>query len=167
MDIEGLIKKVKENIFTLIVVCICASMAWKTYQRQQGEIEALRQTDQLERKKNDVLQEISGLEKNYQKLKERVNNKEITTVIGTLSTIAKESDVKVQYIKPTGEQKASVYARYPFELCVSAPSYHQIGKFVSKLENAPEYYSVEKLDITVGGEGELVARVNLSTILIQ
>lgn len=166
VDVEKLLKLLKENIFSVVVISICLMVAFKIYNGNQAVIASLKQTEETERKKNEVLQEISGLEKGFQSLKDKVNNKAITSIIYSLTTLAKNSDVKITYIRPEGEANAGTYLKYPFELSVSASSYHKLGKFVSRLENAPEFYSVDKMDLAVGN-GQVNAHLSVSTILIQ
>lgn len=166
MDINVILKKVKENFVSVVIIVICSIIAFKTYNKNREEIELLKQANEQEVKKNEVLQEISGLEKNFQSLRERINNKEITSSIYSLSTLAKSADVKIIFIKPMDQQLSSVFSRYPFELSVSAVDYHKLGKFVSILEKAEEFYTIERMEITGNGD-QVEAHLVISTILIQ
>jgi Tfp pilus assembly protein PilO len=166
LNLNDVMRKVRENFLSILIVGICVMIAFKTFTRKQGEMDALKQADDLEHKKNAVLLEISELEKNFQSQKAKINNKEINKIFYLLSTMAKSADVKIINIKPASEQALPVYTRYPYELSIAVSSYHALGRFVSKLESAPEVYFIEKMDITMNG-GQIVVNMLVSTVLIQ
>jgi hypothetical protein len=166
VDVKAVLKFAKENVISMLIVAVCAVIAVKEFNQKQAAIGLLKQSDELEMKKNEVLVELRGLEKSFQGLKEKVNNKAIVSVIYSLSTLAKNADVKIVTIKPVVEQAFSAYTRYPFELSVSAPDYHTFGKFISKLENAPEFFFIEHLEVTMGSD-QINVKMLVSTVLIQ
>jgi hypothetical protein len=166
MDANVLLRKVQENAVSVVIVAVCAMIAFKIYNKNQAELSSIKQADALEQQRNGVLHDISLREKDFQGLKEKVNNKAITAVISSLNAIAKESEIKILYIKPAGEQSFSVYSRYPFELSITALDYHVLGKFLSRLENSRDFYTVEAMDVTEG-EGPITVRLTVSTVLIQ
>lgn len=167
MDLDGLVLKIKNNLISFIIIGVCLMLAMKTYNAKKGELELLVQANDMEMKKNEVLQEISGLEKNLHTLQEKVNNKEINSLISSVSSVAKDSNVKILFIKPGYEEKFPIYSRYPFELSVSAPTYHMLGKFVSRLENAADFYTLDTIDISAAGPDQVTAKLTLSTIQIR
>lgn len=166
MDLELLIRKVKEGFVGVLVVVFCSIAAFKMYNKNQAEIYSLKQAEELERQKNQALGEINSQEITFSLLKEKINNKEINSVIYSLNTLAKESGVKIINIRPLGEQASKIYSRFPFELSVSAPGYHKLGKFVNKIERSPEFYTIDSIEI--GGNSEqLSVRLMISTVLIK
>lgn len=166
LDINAILKKVKDNFISVLIIAICSMIAFKTYNKNCAALEQLKQVDEQEQKKNGVLQEISAMEKSFQGLREKINNKEITSSIYVLSTLAKNADVKIGSIKPMDQQQLEVFTRFPFELSVSAKDYHKLGRFVSILENAQEFYTVELLEIT-GNDEQVTAHLVVSTLLVQ
>jgi Tfp pilus assembly protein PilO len=148
-------------------------MSINIYKSQAKNMASINEKKELEAKKNKVLGDISQLDKKISDIKNFVNNKDIYATITNLNNIAREFSVKISLIKPAGIQDFPLYTRYPFELTVEAGNYHQIGKFVSKIESNPNVYTVESLEMrsTQGAEGSqperIAAVLKIDTILFK
>jgi len=167
--IKMLVRMAKKNFLSLVIVGGCIMFAMNTYKEKQAEIDGVIQSKELELKKNEVLQEISLLDKNYNQLKAKINNKDKanSAIMFSLSTLAKDAGIKVTYIRPVGEEKTAVFSRSVFEVALSSQDYHKIGKFVSAIESAPELFTVEDLELTGGAEDSLSARLTVSTVMVK
>jgi Tfp pilus assembly protein PilO len=87
--------------------------------------------------------------------------------------MAREFSVKISMIKPAEEGAFPLYTKYPFELTVEADNYHQIGKFISKIETNPNIYTVGSLAMhpqvnNQGNQpGKITASLKISTVLFK
>ena len=74
--------------------------------------------------------------------------KDIPDLLEYLSTIAIESDVKLLEIEKKQEirQEEMLYITVPFKLILKG-GYHNIGSFVSKLENADRFMKIQELEV--------------------
>jgi len=170
MDTEVIMRRVRDNAFGLIIVAICVFIGYKTYIKKEGDLRTLAASADMEKKKNDLLSEISTLEKKFAFFKDHINTKAPAAVINSLGNIAKESNVKLTSIKPGTEDKSADYVRYPFELSVSAADYHSFSRFISNLERSPELYTVDRLDVSFSsdmGNPAMAVRLTVSTILLN
>lgn len=167
--IKMLVRMAKKNFLSLVIVGGCIMFAMNVYKEKQAEIDGIVQNKELELKKNEVLQEISLLEKNYNQLKAQINKKDKanSAIMFALSSIAKDANIKVSYIRPVGEEKTAVFSRAVFEVSLASPDYHKIGKFVSAIESAPELFTVEDFEVTGAGEESLSARLTVSTVMVK
>lgn len=106
-----------------------------------------------ETKKSDLLNLINMSNKTISLYKEAFRPRDVFLVMSAVGDIAKSSGVKLSSIKPAREQEEPLYTRYYFNLDVEANSYHAIGKFVGEIENSPDTYFVEELDIKIREDG--------------
>jgi hypothetical protein len=171
VDNVELAGKIKENAISLLVLIIAVIVAFKIYQSKEVEIQKLNTQKAEEEQKNVVLGEIGGLENKLDKLKENFTSKEPKTGMEKIGDIAKSVSVQIIKINPLKEAVSSVYTKYPYEVILSAKDYHQVGKFVSLLENSPESYQVENLVINnnaaASGAVSISASLTVYTITIN
>lgn len=168
-----LIDKYKSNIANLATIIILVVISINVYKTQSRNIAALNERQEVEAKKNKVLENISQLQKKIDGLTAFVNNKDLYETINNLNVMAREFSVKITSIKPAGQVDAALYTKFPFELIIEADNYHQIGKFIGKIESSPNIYRVESLDLhppqdTQGGKPQkMVANLKIDTILFK
>lgn len=162
--------KYKSNIANLAVIIIFVVISINIYKSQTKNTASLNERKDTETKKNKVLEEIGQLQKNIDDLTNLVNSKDISATINNLNNMAREFSVKISAIKPAGIQDFPLYTKYPFELTVEADNYHQIGKFISKIETNPNIYTVESLSMHPQADnqlGEVTASLKISTVLFK
>ncbi len=162
--------KIKENGLTAVILIAAVVISWKVYQGKEKEIQAIMSQKAVEEEKNAVLDQIGMREKKLEKLKKDINNKEPTTGMDRIGDLAKSVPVQISKINPLKEIVSGVYTRYPYELTLSAKDYHQIGKFISLLENSPDTYMVEDLVIhnnVSGDPNSMSASLMVYTIMIN
>jgi Tfp pilus assembly protein PilO len=172
MGTDALMKKAQGNILNIAIIGVALLIAFNIFRGKEAELNALKENRDNEVKKNDVLKNISKLQENIQVIKDDVNNKAISEVISKLGNIARETQVKITFIKPQNEIFISggVYIKYPFELSITTNSYHKLGKFISRIEKSPDIYNIDDLVIASNPkavEDKISARISLSTILIK
>jgi Tfp pilus assembly protein PilO len=169
MDVHILINKAKDNILNIIIIIIAVIIAFNHYKTKTRDVKSLKDTLNTELKKNEVLGDISNLEKKFTLFRNKINDKSISLVIDSLGNMAKESDVKIILVKPQNAMNLGYYTSYPFQLTVVAKDYHQIGKFISIIENSPDIYIIENIMIRTNpeAEGEVITNLLLDTITIN
>ncbi len=80
------------------------------------------------------------------------SEKEVAALLEFLSDSAKELNVRITEIKPIEQDKvgeASIYYQVPILLRAEC-GYHQLGRFLSKLENADRFMKINNIKIEAG-----------------
>jgi len=170
MDVIALINKAKGYLLNIIIIILAVIIASNNYKAKVKNMDLLKDKLSTELKRNEVIQDISNLEKRFALLKNSINSKAISLIIDSLSNMAKSSDVKIVLIKPYNEKRQNIYTVFPFELVVYAKSYHEIGNFISMIENSPDIYIVGNIVMTSNPkeeEDKVITKLVLDTILIN
>jgi len=167
MDATELINRHKNKLFNIVLILLALIISSKIYNAQDKAREALREQINEETRKNELLRDISSMDKRIGLYKNLFINKDADTAINTLGTIARESNVKIVSIRPAGEQRFPEYIRIPFELNVNVDSYHPLGRFISIIENQQGVYMVDSVSISTSNQGrELNVNLKVSTIIL-
>lgn len=172
MEYFNLINSRNKVVNGIIIIC-AVILSYNIYQKQAKNIVVLKQSKDLELKKNDTLQEIIILESKAASYKNFINNKDMASLIYKLNNIANDSGVIIKSIKPLILKDNVVYVRYPFSLSVSARTYADVGNFISALESSPDVYFIEALNINPSFKGDdplpenMVVTIGLSTVLLK
>jgi hypothetical protein len=176
IQIPPIIIKQRNKILNIGIILLTFIIANNIYKSQIKSIQSLREKIEAETKKNEMLSNISQSEKILNAYKNLLNKKDISQVksisISTISNIAKDSNVKIALVKPLAEDNQSVYSRYSFSLVLNAPNYHNVGKFINRLESHPDVYFVDKVIIKrinkeSATEYNLIVELTLSTIVFK
>lgn len=150
------------NIGIIILALIIAS---NIYKQQGRQIETLKSKNDLEEKKNTVIESIGKKEKTISAYKNLLVKRDASSVINTVGNIAKGSEVKIMSIKPGQEQRLADYVKMPFDLTVTAPDYHAIGNFISRLESYQDVYIVEAIGIRADAQSKgLTVNLTVSSV---
>lgn len=166
MGLTGFINKYKNKIFNIAVLLLVLIFAYRViYKKQVQEIQSLNETKVTEAKKNEVLEDISRLEKRIDAYKNLLPRKDASLILNTISNIAKESGITIASIKPMVEENYPDYIKSPFSLTLVTSSYHALGKFLSQVESLQDVYIVDAVQIQPSGKtGELSVNLKLSSI---
>jgi len=148
MEAVYFLTKHKNKVLNILILILFLFAAQRIYGIKLNEKRSLSFKKEQEIKKNQVLAQIVGLEKNISAYKKILRQKDSAYFIDKLSNLAKDSEVKIISIKPVREIAGGVYTRYPFGLSVSALGYHAIGKFISRIENSRDVFIVESIGIS-------------------
>lgn len=165
MELIALVEKNKNKLLNLAVIIVAFIIASNIYKQQTKEMESLKSKNNMETKKNTVIENISKLEKSIGAYKNLLVKKDASSFINTVSNIAKESGVKITSVKPLPERRYPDYIKSPFSLELSAPNYHILGRFISKIENYQDVYIVESIEIRFREQAkELAVSLIISSI---
>ena len=145
-------KKINLNqIITLVVLVIAGFVAINIHLNQNKRISQIQQLENEQREKNEMLLHIGDLKKKfnfYKKAFKPVDSREIISTITDLATVA---DLKI--ISLTAEKKSvalgisKVYNKVLFNLTIQVDGFHQLAKFISKLESNPMIFIIELVRI--------------------
>lgn len=160
--------KAKNKVVNLVVLIIGVVVAMQLYQGNLKKIEALRGQQEAEKKKNELLFEISQLEGKLDAFRSTMSPKDVNTVMNALTVLAQETGLKIMSFRPSVDQPFPEYVKSPYNLEVSAPDYHSLGRFVSKVESAADMYMIDKMNIRTSSfdSKELIAEMTLVTVSI-
>lgn len=149
MDIDFL--KIKKHILNIIVLLLAFIISFNIYKTQTKKVNSLRAQQKTEEKRNELLKSIKQLQAAFNSYKDTFEKKDVSLVI---TNITKDSDIKIISLKPGEEGDYSqIMTRYPLGLRIEAPSYHLLGKFISRIENDGKIHSVvENIKISPAGE---------------
>ena len=165
MALNNFTKKNRSKLMNIAVILFALVIANNIYKRQNKEIAALRSDKEDQLKKNEVLEDISKLEKRIKPYRELLAKKDSNLSISAIGNIAKESGVKIYSIRPESQQRYPDYIKSPFNLVVSASNYHALGEFISSLEGSTEVYVIDSIDIRPEQNSELTVNLNISSII--
>jgi Tfp pilus assembly protein PilO len=133
-------------------------------------VQALVEEKNMQIKKNEMLSKIQEDENTIKDYKEVINNKDVSLLINNINNFAKEENVKIISIEP-GAQKIgqAYYDTYPFEFNVIAKNYHDLGKFIARLESSNDIYMMSRVNINKINdvEGKISVALSVDTIMIK
>ena len=140
--------KNKSKIINAGVIIAALIVALYLYSMQNQQIVSLEESKNEEIKKSEITEDLSRVEKRINSYKQTFTRKDLGSVIGALTDIAKDTKVKVISVKPGLEQQYPEYAKTSFLIVVRVADYHALGQFISKVENYKDLFLVEDVNIT-------------------
>lgn len=169
------ISKYNKNILNIVIIIIALVFSSVIFNNQNETIKKLQSKIIKEEKKIVLLKKISELEKISADYKKLFGEVEPSTVINSITTIAKRYGISVVSVKPEQEKKVSFYMRYPYRLSISAKGYHEIGRFIAALENYNQVFIVDSFEMKMptnikkaaGDTGEVTVELKLAAISLQ
>lgn len=164
MELIDFINIYKNKILNIAIVILALIIAYNIYKGQNRTLGSLKENKDIEIKKNAVLSDISQLEKKIISYKNLFNKKDISLVMNTINSIAKGTNIKIILIRPQRERDYPVYIKYSFDLVINAKDYHQVGKFISKIESSPDIYMIDSVNIKLLPESQLAEQIYKLTV---
>ena len=145
------------------------SLLRKNITQKKAEIQKAKDTIA---KKSHLEQEFQTVQKLIKKYRERMPGEDkIPDFLSSLTDIANEYKIKLMSINP-GKLKISdkthVYTEYPMALSIKG-GYHQIARFVNKLENLERFVKINQICVAFDKKDELKpdANIYLSIFIFQ
>ncbi len=168
MDFITILSYRARVIHAIIILC-AIFISYKIYTAQATAIASLRQSKEIEIKKNNLFSSIAESEKKMARFKTFVNNKDISTIIKRIGAIANDSKVKISSIRPLEKQEFDVYSQHKFSLSITANTYNDAGEFIKNLENSQDVYRIENAVIVPGNSSsaEVMMELIASTFLLK
>ncbi|MFH1457891.1 MAG: type 4a pilus biogenesis protein PilO [Candidatus Omnitrophota bacterium] len=147
MDAFEFMTKHKNRIFNLLFFALSLFIAGKIYNKQLREVDLLIEKKNLESKRNEILESISSTEKKIDAYKNLLERRDVSNVINTISDIASATDVSITSMRPNHQEKYPEYVKIPYKLELATESYHNLGRFLSRLESHEDVFMVDSIDI--------------------
>ena len=155
----NLVIKGRKNVLMAGIIVFTLIIALIIYRIQDKNIGLLHVKKDAEQKKNEILKEISQSEKTIKLYKNLLSQKDASSVMNTVSDIARGSNINLISIKPGNEENQPLYIKTHFIVVIGTDSYNAIGKFVSLIENEPNiYYSVDSISVSSQEENRTPAQ---------
>lgn len=170
MDAAEFVNKNKVKIVNIGIIIIALIIANKIYQAQDRQLAQLKQLKEAEMKKSQVLDEVLSLDKKLTAYRGLLTKQGQAGAIDNITNIARSSGLEIISLRPMQEMLSGVYVKSPYEIELSAESFHQIGRFISKIESNPVVYIVDNISITSmasqrkGDPQKLTAKLRVSNI---
>lgn len=142
-------KKNQVLIVNIVTLLIALFFAINIYKAQVANIKSLGERRAAEMRKNEIMGNISQSEKAINSYKNLLAKKDVSLVVNKISDIARQAGVRIVSIKPNAPEDYQLYTKHSFSLAAGSGSYHTIGKFINNLENSPDMYFVDKINIKV------------------
>jgi len=156
-----LIEKNKSLIINLGVIILALVIAFQLYKSANDQVAFLAQEQINELEKNKVVADIAALEKKAEAYKKIFVKKDLGVIMDLVSGIAKDSSVKIVSVKPSIDAATDNQNRSSFLVTLTAPSYHALGDFITKIENHKDVYMVSEVTINAVEPGSEVITVNV------
>ncbi|MCM8789802.1 MAG: type 4a pilus biogenesis protein PilO [Candidatus Omnitrophica bacterium] len=169
MEVSLVLNKLKNNIFNVAIIFLALLLSYNAIKQQNKEINALLETKATEIKKTGILEEINKLEKRLGEYRDLLKQKDESLLINSINEIASGKGIRLASIKPLPQEEGSEYIiKQPFELVVEADSFHTLGKFISSLENNPDFCIIEQFNILpVREREELSVNLKLAYVVFK
>lgn len=167
MSMVNIIENVKSKLLTVIVILVTLVIIYNFYKNQNEQIDSLKEMQSIEIKKLTVLKNIQATQQELEAYKRLLTKVLEDSIISSLSDFAKSVDVQVESFKPESKKVNNDYVEFPFILTVKAKSYHNLAKFVSKIENYAQVFVITNADIDSvdNRKTDITARISLSNIV--
>jgi hypothetical protein len=165
MEATEVLSKQKNTIFNVVILIVCILAAAKIYEFQMKEVSQLKSNKEVELKKNEIMANIGRTGKKIDSYKGLLTLKDTSEIISTLSTLAKDSQVKIVSLRPNSPVRYSEYSKIPFALTLSAANIRALGNFISRLESYQDVYAVDSIAVRMQNEPvQLVVDLTVSSI---
>ena len=148
------LSKNKIKIINAGVILAALIVALYLYSMQNQQIASLEESKVEEAKKSEIIESLNRVEKSINSYKQTFTKKDLGSVVGALTDIAKDTRVKIISVKPGLEQQYPEYIKTSFLIVVRVADYHALGQFISKVENYKDLFLVEDVNITISDSSQ-------------
>lgn len=150
-NLSDLFSGEKQKIFGAAVIIFALITVFFIYKKQTQALNALNTQKNAEIRKNEILMKIGQSENKFKFYKELIKEQDPAAIAERIRGIAEESGLRVISINNSGEENTPLYNKYSFSAVFNADGYHNIGNFISKMENYSQLYAVERIEIKKTG----------------
>lgn len=139
---------------------------FKEIKRLDGEIgkakQELEETQKIARIKDQLITEIKSLRESIDYYERRIpSEKAMSWLLIELSRVARETGIRYLSITPQAEDRKESYTRVPIRIEIQC-GYHNLGRFLSKIENSQRFMSVDNITISPDSSNPLKHRVSMT-----
>jgi len=163
----------KNKVLTFGFILLVIFAALKLYSSQNQQLASLEENKNEEIKKSASIESLIQVERKINNYKQAFGKKDLSSVVGAMTDLAKDTRVEVISIKPGNEQRFVDYVKSSFLIEIRAQDYHALGQFISNVENYKDLFFVEEVDIVssanmqtgIKTEKDLDIHLKISTII--
>jgi len=166
MDAFVFLQKNKNTILNMAIIILALIISIKIYQNQDTEITVLKTQKDNETENNKVFKNLTVLDNKINAYKRSLKIRNAGEVMNIISEVAKSVGLKINSIRPLGESVAEDYVKLPVSVDMRVKSFDQIGKFMSKLESNPAFFTVDSFKISRNSD-EKALELSLSVSVIR
>lgn len=167
MDASVFLQRNKNAILNLAIVILVLIISIKIYYSQDAQITALKMQKEKEIENSKVFNRLTALNNKINVYKRSLKITNAGEVMNTISEAAKSAGLKIDAIRPLGQAVGDDYIKLPVSVNLRTKNFDQIGKFMSKLENHPVFFTIDSFRISHNGEGkELTLDLTASVIRV-
>lgn len=142
------------QIISLVILIVACLIAITIHRKENEKVEQIRQIQQEQKRKNDILISVKDLRKRVEAYKHAFEPKDSRKIINTITNLAAATTgVEIVSLKPqkmsTGPDRegSKIYDKAFFHLAIKVEGYHQLATFISSLENNPIMFIIESLQV--------------------
>lgn len=161
------IEKNKKPLVIVGVLFSVLGISWGTFLRSDFEsLGRMKKDIVVEKQKKESADRIYFAEhklKSYKSL--FLKPAEISWLIEELGKVQKETGVSINQMAPAQNENMEDYKKSALRVEVNG-DYHQVGKFIAKIESLPRFLKVRELDLTMDLDIELKSSLRATMILI-
>jgi hypothetical protein len=155
-------KKISLNqIINIVILCLAGLVAINIFKGQNKKINELRQIQEEQKQKNEILYRIGDLKNRIEFYKEKFKRRDRREIINTITSLATATGVKIISLTPVEQipgdikSKSEIYDKVFFKLAIQVESYHQLGRFISRLENNAVMFAVNSFGLSLSSGREI------------
>lgn len=139
-------KIVISSTITIIIVLV-VSLAF-IYKPFLNKCKTLRSSILQERDRNLLIGKIRALGRHLKVYEKRIPQKGrgVSWLLSQISEMAAEESIEIISIKPGMPEGHRLYTKV-YVILDTASTYHQLGRFVSRVESAEKFFRVESINI--------------------
>ena len=161
MNADALFKRRDLMVF-VILLCLGVVIGANFYSAQMRELSKIKTSISEEKKKNELIPKINKALNTLDAYKKRLQKKDASFFMNKVAGFGQESNIRINSLTPGSAQERDTFVKQPLALSAEA-TYHQLGKFISKIENSPEFLRVERMSVsTAGRSGEETEKIVLT-----
>ncbi len=167
-------KKISLNqIINIVILCIAGLVAINIYKWQNKKINELRQIQEEQKQKNEILYRIGDLKNRIEFYKEKFKRRDRREIINIITSLAAATEVKIISLTPLKliagniKSKSEIYDKVFFKLVIRVNSYHQLGRFISRLENNAIMFAVNSLGLSLSSGREIKLAPELEKMPVE
>lgn len=149
LNINKLLKRTDIAV-AVIIVTLGVVISVSLYNMRMRKITTLKNNIKEEKEKNDLLVVLNKLEGSLNAYRMRLKKKDASVLINKITDLSRQSNIRINSLTPVQTQERDIFVKVPISVSLEG-TYHQLGNFISALENSADFLRVESLSISVSG----------------
>lgn len=144
----------KKTVIRIAILFFAIILANKViYQPQVRKIKMLEDQIVGEKEKNKLADEINELGNKINSYRQKISTPgDISLVINEVFKIAKDMKIEIVSLQPQQTEEETLYVRLPLKVVIEA-GYHELGRFLSRIESSEKFIKVDNLQISTAEVG--------------